>query len=250
MKRLILLIVAIMALCITSQAQTIYEAKNAPKADEKEIGSVSLQIQAGDIYYYKDNQPNEDDRKTYSDEVLLSKLVYEAKVQYGKTYPMLKLRNFKSRVSEEKTYDCEYFNTYTRYYYYSATVVVPSYVVTDNALPQAIDKALKNIKEGSRLAISQLSVSEGVDEDAYKDRIVDILLDKGYKVVAKEYLQKLYEEQQQQGTGVYNDTTTAQRNNFSAAGYYLNVKVTMNSLRVQVINVSTGEYEGNATVNF
>ena len=35
-----------------------------------------------------------------------------------------------------------------------------------------------------------------------------------------------------------------------AVGYYINVKVTETSLRVQVVNVSTGEYEGNATVNF
>jgi hypothetical protein len=33
-------------------------------------------------------------------------------------------------------------------------------------------------------------------------------------------------------------------------GYYINLKVTETSLRVQVVNVSTGEYEGNATVNF
>ena len=77
-----------------------------------------------------------------------------------------------------------------------------------------------------------------------------MLLDKGYKVVAKEYLERLYEEQQNQQSGIYNDKTTVQENNFSAVGYYINVKVTETSLRVQVINVSTGEYEGNSTVNF
>ena len=69
-------------------------------------------------------------------------------------------------------------------------------------------------------------------------------------VVAKEYLDKLYEEQQAQQSGIYNDNTTVKDNNFSAVGYYINVKITETSLRVQVINVSTGEYEGNATVNF
>jgi len=69
-------------------------------------------------------------------------------------------------------------------------------------------------------------------------------------VVAKEQLEKLYREQQDQQSGIYNPNTTVQDNNFSAVGYYINVKVTETSIRVQVVNVSTGEYEGNATVNF
>ena len=69
-------------------------------------------------------------------------------------------------------------------------------------------------------------------------------------MVAKEYLQKLYNEQQDQLSGIYNENTTVQENNFSAVGYYINVKATDSSVRVQVVNVSTGEYEGNATVNF
>ena len=77
-----------------------------------------------------------------------------------------------------------------------------------------------------------------------------ILLNKGYRVVAKEYFEKLYQEQQDQQSGIYNEKTTVQENNFSAVGYYINVKVTETFVRVQVVNVSTGEYEGNATVNF
>ena len=77
-----------------------------------------------------------------------------------------------------------------------------------------------------------------------------MLLDKGYKVVAKEYLEKLYQEQQDQQSGIYNDRTIVQENNFSAVGYFLNIKLTESSVRVRVVNVSTGEYEGNATVNF
>ena len=113
-----------------------------------------------------------------------------------------------------------------------------------------IDKAFRNVREGSRIAIDQVTVLNGMDREELKDRIIDILLDKGYKIIAKEYLDKLYEEQLNQQSGVYNERTTVQENNFSAVGYYVNVKVTETSLRVQVINVSTGEYEGNATVNF
>ena len=77
-----------------------------------------------------------------------------------------------------------------------------------------------------------------------------MLLDKGYRVVAKDYLEKLYEEQEAQQSGIYNERTTVQENNFSGVGYYINVNVTETFVRVQVVNVSTGEYEGNATVNF
>ena len=118
------------------------------------------------------------------------------------------------------------------------------------SIPQALNKALRNVREGSRLAIDQVTVINSMDREALKDQLLDVLLDKGYRVVAKDYLEKLYEEQKDQQSGIYNDKTTVQTDNFSAVGYYLNVKVTETSLRVQVVNVSTGEYEGNATVNF
>ena len=117
-------------------------------------------------------------------------------------------------------------------------------------LPKVLNKALRNVREGSRMAIDQVTVPYSMDKETLKDQLLDVLLDKGYRVVAKEYLDKLYEEQQSQQSGIYNDKTTVQENNFSAVGYYINVKVTETSLRVQVVNVSTGEYEGNATVNF
>lgn len=122
--------------------------------------------------------------------------------------------------------------------------------IVQESLSQALNKALRNVREGSRLAIDQVSVPYTMEKENLKDQLLDLLLDKGYKVIAKDYLDKLYEEQQAQQSGIYNDNTTVQDNNFSAVGYYINVKVTETSLRVQVVNVSTGEYEGNATVNF
>ena len=103
---------------------------------------------------------------------------------------------------------------------------------------------------GSKVAIDGISVPSETNNEYYKDQVINLLLNKGYKVVAKEYLQKLYNEQQDQLSGIYNENTTVQENNFSAVGYYINVKATDSSVRVQVVNVSTGEYEGNATVNF
>ena len=119
-------------------------------------------------------------------------------------------------------------------------------------LSKAMDKALRNVREGSRVAIDMVTVSGGIsiNREDLKDQIIDALLDKGYKVVAKDYLEKMYEEQEAQQSGIYNESTTVKPDNFSAVGYYINVKVTETSLRVQVVNVSTGEYEGNATVNF
>lgn len=104
------------------------------------------------------------------------------------------------------------------------------------------------VRDGSRIALDQIRVPTGTDKEDYKDQVVELLLDKGFKVVAKEYLERLYEEQQGQQSGIYNDKTTVKENNLSAVGYYLNVKLTETSLRVQIINVSTGEYEGNVTI--
>ena len=118
-------------------------------------------------------------------------------------------------------------------------------------LDESTSKALINIPIGARMAIDNITVSGSSNSDAFKDNLLDILLDKGYRVVAKEYLQKLYQEQQDQlNSGLYNPDTTVEGSKFSAVGYFINLKVTETSIRVQVVNVSTGEYEGNATVNF
>lgn len=121
-------------------------------------------------------------------------------------------------------------------------------------LNKAFDKALMNVREGSRFSIDNVTISgnltNDIDKESVKDNVIDVLLDKGYKVVAKEYLERLYQEQQVQQSGIYNENTVVQENNLSAVGYFLNIKITDESLRVQVVNVSTGEYEGNATITF
>lgn len=121
-------------------------------------------------------------------------------------------------------------------------------------LSKAFDKSLMNVREGSRFSIDNVTISGDISGDinkeSVKDNVIDVLLDKGYKVVAKEYLERLYQEQQVQQSGIYNENTVVQENNLSAVGYFLNIKITDESLRVQVVNVSTGEYEGNATITF
>ena len=121
----------------------------------------------------------------------------------------------------------------------------------NETLVKALDRAMSNVRAGSRLAIEQISVSgSNLNRETVNDQLLTILMDNGYRIVAKEFLEKLKAEQEEQQRGGYNERTTAKTDNLSGVGYFLNVRVTEKSIRVQVINVSTGEYEGNATVDF
>lgn len=135
-------------------------------------------------------------------------------------------------------------------YYYTYTVVeLPSVVA--QKMYEAIGKATRQIEDGNRFAIDQFSVTDGkTDKEKAKGQAIDYLLGKGYKVLAKEKLQKFYKEQQDQQSGIYNAETTVKGNNFSAVGYFLSVRITEEYVQVQVVNVSTGEYVGNVTENF
>ena len=135
-------------------------------------------------------------------------------------------------------------------HYYTYTVVeLPSPVM--QKLIETINKATREIDEGNRFALDKLTITDGqTDREKTKGQIVDLLLGKGYKVVAKESLEKLYNEQQGQQSGIYNPDTTVEGNNFTAVGYYISVRITEEYVQVQVVNVSTGEYEGNVTESF
>ena len=135
-------------------------------------------------------------------------------------------------------------------YYYTYSVVELPGVVAQK-MYEAISKATRQIDEGNRFAIDVFSVTDGkTDKEKAKGLAIDYLLGKGYKVLAKEKLQKLYKEQQDQQSGIYNEKTTVKGNNFSAVGYLLSVRITEEYVQVQVVNVSTGEYVGNVTESF
>lgn len=271
----ITMVVSIPTLC----AQSLNEFTQPPQSSEIVIGVITDTYDGGykydeykaeykkELRYYGDPRYNQtyyatvpsgkylyitshDYTTTYTPEQLLESLMNSAKVKYGEEYPKFTLRNFKydresTYIGGKETRQSEYKYTYK----FSATVVVtnPKVVANEN-LSKAIDKALLEVREGSRIAIDQIRVTTGMDKEDYKDELVEILLDKGFKVVAKEYLEKLYEEQQNQQSGIYNDRTTVKENNFSAVGYYLNVRLTETALRVQAIDVSSGEYVGNVTI--
>lgn len=135
-------------------------------------------------------------------------------------------------------------------YYYTYTVVELPGIVAQK-MYEAIGKATREIDEGNRFAIDVFSVTDGkTDKEKAKGQAVDYLLGKGYKVLAKEKLQKLYKEQQDHRSGIYNDETVAEMGKFSAVGYFLTVRITEEYVQVQVVNVSTGEYVGNVTEVF
>lgn len=132
--------------------------------------------------------------------------------------------------------------------YYNYTIVeLPSAV--NSALYDAIQKATATIEEECRFAIEKIVITDQQsDKENIKSQIVDLLLKKGHKVVAKEYLEKLYTEQQGQQSGIYNEKTTIESNNFTATGYYLRARITEKYVLIEVVNVSTGEFEGNVSV--
>lgn len=171
-----------------------------------------------------------------------------------KKYPdqTVVVRNFVYR-KRHKYYDLNDGGTYVYFHRYAFVESSP-FLLVKHGLNKAFDKVLMNIMDGSRFSIDKVTVTgeiaNEVNKETVTDNTIDILLDKGYKVVAKEYLERLYQEQQTQQSGIYNENTVVQENNLSAVGYFLNIKITDESLRVQVINVSTGEYEGNATITF
>lgn len=252
----ILMVALVAILSATATNAQSYEWQKPVQKGEKELELVLDTVNAGCYTWWGwPNKSDEDERRNYTTEQIYKHLFDKVKALYGDTHPGFALRQFswKKEVSGrysdgynpgDRGFKTEYYSIYS-----SAIIVIPDAPKpVENPLSKAIDKALMEVREGTRIALDQIRVPTGTDKEEYKDQVVELLLDKGFKVVAKEYLEKLYEEQQQQQSGIYNDRTTVQENNFSAVGYYLNVKLTETSLRVQVINVSTGEYEGNVTI--
>lgn len=134
------------------------------------------------------------------------------------------------------------------FYYNYIVVELPDYL--SQCLNNAIKEATRQISKGNRFALDKLTTSdEQLDKERIKGVIINYLLEQGYKVVAKEHFEKLFKEQRGQQSGIYNAETTVEDNNFTAVGYFLNIRVTDNYIQVQVINVSTGEYESNVSLN-
>lgn len=251
---------------VYAQYQSLAEAKLSPKATEICIGSVDVRrYSEGYTAFSITHDKNDKERweywytkaaVEYSEETMFQYVRNDANGMYGKTHPNFLLRDFTYNSNREEkrnnrvAYSIEYRYCYSINYVATAIVVIDLKTEAYERLPKVIDRVMGNVREGSRLAIDHVSVWEKLNKEEYKDKIIDVLLDKGYKVVAKEYLEKLYEEQLNQQSGIYNENTVVQENNFSAVGYYLNIDVDQTSIRAQLVNVSTGEYEGYVIENF
>ena len=263
MVRRALLYTILLVLSFSAMAQYDYikEIKKAPKAGDIVLGIVQTEVDAGSLYdeyekiegFFSSSwkyKRTVDEREILTEEQLAIYIMIRAKEVYGNNYHSFNLNNFKATVIESpyKPYYEEKYRNYRKYkYVITATVTVTPEIAKETTLFKATDKALQNIKDGSRMALYQIKVENGGNEEDYKDIIIEILLDKGYKVVAKEYLERLIKEQKEQTNGIYNDETTVGTGNFTAVGYYVNVLITDESVRVHIVNVETGEYEGNAT---
>lgn len=218
-----------------------------PQKIETIIDEINLEVYAGSLGYTSNGAIYLDDRTEYSNKQLYEKLYKKASQEYSQSHPKFALRSFRSnkRINRSSLSPSEDWF----YDVYAVVVEIDSKKQANEQFSKGLDRALENVREGSRLAIDEVSVSIGMNRDDCKDQLINILLDKGYKVVAKEYLEKLYDEQRAQQSGIYNERTTVQENNFSGVGYFINVRYTDNSVRIQIVNVSTGEYESNVTIN-
>lgn len=250
-KRLMTLLITALSV-MTIKAQTINEAKMPLKKNDLIIGNIQISKYKHETTYSADKGWRICTGTWDGTEKDMFKILLDSAINYyGDKYPKLVIREFKCplQYKEKKySYHGDKFIKKGDYYEASATVAIDYKDLIYIRLDNALTKVFSDLPEGSRIALDQIRVPTGTDKEEYKDQVVELLLDKGFKVVAKEYLERLYEEQQSQQSGIYNDKTTVKENNLSAVGYYLNVKLTETSLRVQVINVSTGEYEGNVTI--
>jgi hypothetical protein len=247
-KVLLTMALALMTSLAVNAQQDIRSMYWSPEKHEKVLGSNIFFRFEGT--FYKDSDPKHYD-DGYSDKEIYSILLNKAKQDYPNRSNLI-IRDV------DKKYDYNFiekrgYNIGITYHYYGffSVVVEDSKLKSNLDLNEAVSKALTKVPNGARMAIDQITVPYSINSDDFKDQLLDILIDKGYRIVAKEYLQKLYQEQQDQlNSGLYNPDTMVEGSKFSAVGYFINVKVTETSIRVQVVNVSTGEYEGNATVNF
>jgi len=245
-RKIILTLIGIMCFSLT----VAQDYRQAPQTNERVIGTVTASFtKNGKVGY--GNQPG----AYTSENEVYSILLEKAKKDYPKK--VIDLRNVLfSATSDQYPRDQRPSIQNGGYYIYtyscSAKIVefISPGAQLNETLAKALDRALSKVRIGSRLAIDQIMVSGELSRETVNDQLIDILLNKNFRVVAKEYLEDLKKELKQQQGGGFNEDTTAETDNFSGVGYFLNVRVNEQSITIRVINVSTGEYEGNATEDF
>ncbi len=224
MKQIVLLAIALLLCMAQTMAQEDYNKAQRPPQQKENVLNRNIQTRGGhDSYQYAYNAALREARQTYP----------------SKNVGIRNLTKGDLKINPDGSVS----------HYYNYTIVE----LPDAAMQkvyEAINKATREIDEGNRFALDRITILDGQsDRELVRSNIIDYLLGRGYKVVAKEQLEKLYKEQQEQQSGIYNPNTTVKGNNFSAVGYFLSVRIDYSYIQVQVVNVSTGEFEGNVTVN-
>lgn len=120
----------------------------------------------------------------------------------------------------------------------------------EEALSSAIEKALEDVSEGSRIAFNKIITPTNIPKSQVKDQILEALLDNNFKVVAKEYFETIKDELEEQRSGQYSERTKVKENNLSASGYLLDCKIDSDVIKIYIISVSTGEYKSTSKVNY
>lgn len=166
-------------------------------------------------------------------------ILKEAKIKHaGKS---IDIRNLKKGKADFNTQgDVVYYYTYT-------IIELPDAVAL--ALNSALTKSLSDIDKNKKFAFDKL-YTPNYDKNKIKNQVIDHLKKGGHKIVAKDYLYKLKKEQEGPDGGLHNPETIVKSNNFSAVGYFININITEEYLQIEIINVSTGEVDGNAIEDF
>lgn len=224
MKQMVLLAIALLLCMAQTMAQEDYNKAQRPPQQKEVVLGRNIQSRGGhDSFQYAYNAALREARQTYP----------------SKNVGIRNLTKGDLKINSDGSVS----------YYYNYTIVeLPD--ASMQKVYAAINKATREVYDGSRFAIDRITILDGQSErEVVRSNIIDYLIGRGYKVVAKEYLEKLYREQQDQQSGIYNPNTTVRGNNFSAVGYFISVRIDYDYVQVQVVNVSTGEYEGNVTEN-
>ena len=224
MKQMVLLAIALLLCMAQTMAQEDYNKAQRPPQQKEVVLNRNLQTRGGhDSFQYAYNAALREARQTYP----------------NKNVGIRNLTKGDLKINSDGSVS----------YYYNYTIVeLPD--ASMQKVYAAINKATREVYDGSRFAIDRITILDGQSErEVVRSNIIDYLIGRGYKVVAKEHLEKLYREQQDQQSGIYNPNTTVRGNNFSAVGYFISVRIDYDYVQVQVVNVSTGEYEGNVTEN-
>lgn len=254
---IIVLICVILAIPVTIHAQVNTYVDDAARPVDRSTEIVIKEYSAEGLTTYDVERDLSVDWKefwlnymeSHGDELKNGFFRYVSRVFPTYPSPALSFRDLRINIHPENKWKNWYSVTYD-----ASGILVMKKTVINEALVSTVDKLSNRFAEGSRFALDKISLFREIDNEGYreevKDKLTEILLDKGYRVVAKEYFERLLKEQGGYSSGIYNDATTVQNNNFSAVGYLVNVKITESFVRLQVVNVSTGEYEGNVIVNF